>query len=109
MNKGAYMNIQEILDSFTVNDGIYKRQAVEAALEQKAEITPYLASIIAELVESPEDLLNRKDSFLHIYSVLLLAHFRETTVHKLLIDLFSLPGDMTIAIFGDLVLGGTIK
>ena len=39
----------------------------------------------------------------HIYSVMLLGHFREPKAHKIIIDLFSLPGRLSDDLFGDII------
>jgi hypothetical protein len=39
-------NITEILETFKIFDGNYKREQVDAAIELKEEITPFLIKIL---------------------------------------------------------------
>jgi hypothetical protein len=43
------IRISDILESFKILDGIYKRQQIDAAIELKEEITPYLIEILKKV------------------------------------------------------------
>jgi hypothetical protein len=45
--------ISDILESFKILDGIYKRQQIDAAIELKEEITPYLIKILKKVLNNP--------------------------------------------------------
>jgi hypothetical protein len=95
-------NITEILEAFKIFDGIYKREQVDAAIELKEKITPFLVEILEKVLADPDTYLENDDLYDHIYSFMLLGHFRETKAHDVIIDLFSLPGEIPHDLFGDL-------
>jgi hypothetical protein len=95
--------ITEILEGFRNFDGVYKRELVDAAIELKDEITPYLIEILENLIADPNKYLENSDLWDHIYAVMLLGHFREPKAHKIIIELFSLPGKIADDIFGEVL------
>ena len=106
--KESYKNqqkikIEEILASFESFESKYKREQVEAALEQKQEITPYLIAILEQVRDNPHQYIENEDYFAHFYAVMLLAHFQAHEAHQVIIDLFSLPEPIPENLFGDLV------
>lgn len=97
--------ITEILEAFMIFDGIYKREQVDAALELKKEITPHLIEILENVLADPNVYIENDDRYDHIYSFMLLGHFRESNAHDVIIDLFSLPDKIPRELFGDLTTG----
>jgi hypothetical protein len=95
--------IQEILEGFRDFDGVYKRELVDAAIELKDEITPYLIEVLENVRSEPHTYIENADLWDHTYAVMLLGHFREPKAHKIIIDLFSLPGRLSDDLFGDIV------
>ncbi len=94
--------ITEILEAFRNFDGIYKREQVDAAIELKEEITPHLIKILENALADPDPYIQNENLYDHIYAWMLLGHFRESTAHKVIIDLFSLTDDIPHDLFGDL-------
>jgi hypothetical protein len=94
--------IIEILEAFKIFDGNYKREQVDAAIELKKEITPSLIEILENVLAKPEKYIENDDRYDHIYSLMLLGHFRESNAHNVIIDLFSLPDKIPDELFGDL-------
>jgi len=94
--------ITEIIEAFKNFDGNYKREQVDAAIELKEEITPSLIEILENVLADPDKYIGNDDQFDHIYALMLLGHFREPKAHRVIIDLFSLPGDIPHELFGDL-------
>ena len=102
-NKGPEeFAIEDILESFRIYDGEYKRDQIEAAINLKQEITPYLIEILENVLADPEKYSENEDLYDHIYAVMLLGHFKEVKAHKVIVDLFSIPGEITDQIFGDI-------
>ena len=95
-------NVTELLAAFRVFDGIYKREQVDTAIELKEEITPFLIEILEKVLANPDTYIENDDLYDHIYSLMLLGHFRESKAHNLIIDLFSLPKEIPHELFGDL-------
>ncbi len=94
--------VSEILASFKYYDGVYKREEINAAIELKEEITPALIKVLEDLLSNPQVYIEDGELYDHIYSVMLLGHFKEHRVHKLLIDIFCLPDDLPDKLFGDI-------
>lgn len=101
-NNDIETQIQDILDAFKIFDGVYKKEQVHAAIELTNEITPYLLKILETVLDNPEKYAEDSDLWDHIYASMLLAHFKEEKAHKLIVDLFSLPGETPDALYGDL-------
>jgi len=97
------MNIDEILAGIEIYDGKYKREEIEAALNQKEEIIPHLIAILEKVRDEPQNYTEDSDYQAHIYAVMLLGHWRETKAHQLIIDLASLPEPLPHDLFGDIV------
>ncbi len=94
------MTIEDILFGFEFFDGEYKRLYVDAALQQKAAITPHLLEILDRLLANPDV---DPDYYAQFYAVMLLAHFREPQAHQRIVDIFSLPEDIVDPMFGDMI------
>jgi len=94
--------ITEILEAFKIFDGDYKREQVDAAIELKKEITPHLIKILENILADPDPYIQNENLYDHIYSLMLLGHFRESKAHNVIIDLFSLPDKIPHELFGDL-------
>jgi hypothetical protein len=95
--------IEEILKAFEIFDGVYKRAQVDAAIGLQDEITPYLIGVLEELLSDPASYADNEDYYAHIYSLVLLGHFREQRAHRVIVELFSLPPDLPYQFFGDMV------
>ena len=95
--------IKEVLEAFRKFDGKYKKEEVDAAIELRKEITPYLIKILENLLDDPHQYQEDSTLFDHIYAVMLLGHFKEPKAHKAMVDIFSLPQDLPGNLFGDIV------
>ncbi len=98
------MEVQDIIKSFEIFDGDYKRKEIDASLKMKEEITSHLIKIL-EIVAKDPVLYKDVDSdyFAHKYAVYLLSQFKESQAHNVIVDLFSLPGEMSFDLFGDII------
>lgn len=94
--------IPEILESFRIVDGVYKREQIDAAVNFKEEITPHLIKILETVLADPEKYASDENLNDNMYAVMLLGHFKERASHKVIVDLFSLPDDLADKIFGDI-------
>ncbi|WP_268768268.1 DUF1186 domain-containing protein [Mastigocoleus testarum] len=103
------MEVKEILSELENNTGKFPREALERAIESKEAITPFLLDVLSECKDNLEDLFNKSDYFLHIYALFLLAQFREPKAYPLIIDFFSVPGELPLEVTGDVVTEGLGK
>ena len=96
--------IEDILKSFEIFDGVYKREQVDVAIGLRDEITPFLIEILVKIVSNPTKFIEIENYYAHIYALMLLGSFKENEAHKVIVDLFSLPEDIIEKIFGELVI-----
>ncbi|MGD8445605.1 MAG: DUF1186 domain-containing protein [Desulfobacterales bacterium] len=59
-------NITEILEAFKIFDGKYKREQVDAAIELKEEITPFLIEILEKVLADPDSYIENDDLYDHM-------------------------------------------
>lgn len=97
------MQLEEILSELENNTGKFPHQALERAIEEKEAITPFLLTSLSESKDNLEDLFNKPDYLLHLYALFLLAQFKEALAYPLIIEFFSVPGDMSLNVTGDVV------
>ncbi len=97
------MNIEEILAGLNIYDGKYKREQIEAALNQKEEIIPHLITVLEKVRDNPQKYTGDSDYHAHVYALMLLGHWRETKAHQVIVDLSSLPDPLPQDLFGDIV------
>ena len=97
------MDIPEILRQLEVNEGTFPREAVAQAIEQREAITPELLRILEYACDNLEEIAERDAYFAHIYAMYLLAQFREVRAYPLIVQFFSIPGEITLDVTGDLV------
>ena len=95
--------LSETINDLECYDGVYKREAVDAAIGLKDEITPVLIGVLEKIIIAPDDYVDMDDYYAHIYAVMLLGHFKEVRAHTAIVDLFSLPENILEGLFGDLV------
>ena len=94
------MDVQEILQQLATNTGTFPREAVEQAIAQREEIIPELLRVLAEAQHNIEH-LRESEYMTHIYAMYLLAQFREPRAYPLIVEFFSIPGDIALDTTGD--------
>ena len=95
------MKIQEIISKLEYYDGKFPREALEAAIEKKEEITPELLKMLKYTVKNAEKAAT-DEYWGHTYALYLLAQFRNKEAYPLFIELLSLPEDTLWALLGEL-------
>jgi len=97
------MEISEILRQFERLTGKFPHAAVEAAIEQRDEITPELLRILEDTLDRAEELAGGDEYMAHFYAMFLLAQFRETRAYPLMMRFAQLPVDILEDLCGDFV------
>ncbi|NDJ75051.1 MAG: DUF1186 domain-containing protein [Chloroflexi bacterium] len=97
------MQVPDILRQLKRYNGAFPRKALQAAIAHRDPITPELLAILDYTRQNAEALLEQPDYMGHMYAMYLLAQFREGRAYPLLIDLFSIPGDIAVDLTGDVV------
>jgi hypothetical protein len=96
------MDVQDILKRLEVNEGTFPREAVAQAVAQREAIIPELLRILEYAYQNIEHLID-KGYMAHIYAMYLLAQFRETRAYSLIVQFFSMPGEIMLDVTGDVV------
>jgi len=97
------MEIQEIFNALQLNTGQFPRKAVEEAVANQAAITPGLLAILEWAEQNVQEIADQPQYMAHIYALFLLAQFREKRAYALIAKFFSIPGEITLDITGDVV------
>ncbi len=97
------MQLEEIISKLENNNGKLPREALERAIEEKEAITPLLLDVLSNCKNNLEELSNKPDYILHFCAFYLLAQFRESQAYRVIIDFFSISGDMPVDATGNLV------
>lgn len=100
---GTALSIDEILNAFKFNDGVYQRKMVDAAIERRDAIIPRLIETLQQVLADPDVYVENEDLMDHIYALMLLGHFRAGEAHDLIVDLFSMPEEILDDLYGDIV------
>ncbi|MEM6752650.1 MAG: DUF1186 domain-containing protein [Cyanobacteria bacterium P01_C01_bin.38] len=90
------MQLEEIISKLENKNGELPREALERAIEEREAITPLLLDILSNSKNNIKELSNKPDYILHICAFYLLAQFKEVQAYPLIIDFFSIPGDMPV-------------
>ncbi len=77
--------------------------ALRAAVAQREAITPELMAAIDRVSAEPGPYLEHQERCLHLFAIYLLAQFRETGASDCFVRFFSLPGEQSLDLTGDLV------
>lgn len=102
MDETNPLSTDAILSVFRTYSGVYEKEAVEAAIACKVEIIPRLIGILQTVAADPEPYIENEDLYDHIYAIMLLGHLKITAVHRIIVDLFSLPNAIPHDLFGDI-------
>jgi hypothetical protein len=94
------MDIQEILQQLATNTGTFPREALAHVIAQRELIIPELLRVLAEAQHNIEH-LRESEYMTHIYAMYLLAQFREPRAYPLIVEFFSIPGDIALDTTGD--------
>jgi hypothetical protein len=101
--KDTTLDIQTILEKLKYNEGTFPLEALNEAISARELIIPELLKIIEFTKDNIEQLISDKKYFAHIFALYLLAQFREKRAYPVIVDYFSIPGDLPKEITGDVV------
>ncbi|MFK0572927.1 DUF1186 domain-containing protein [Endozoicomonas sp.] len=106
------MTTEEILNELNLWEGYFPTAAVEAAIEQQQTITPHLLAHLQHLVDLGEEAREEEDDEHHgdqgltMFTVYLLAQFREAGAYPLIYRLMSAWEGSAFFHLGDIVTEG---
>jgi hypothetical protein len=96
------MELTEIIAELENYNGTFPRLALESAISEQETITPLLLATVVEWKSKLEELLEHPNYFLHLYAMYLLAQFRESQAYQPIVEFFSVPGEISMDVTGDL-------
>ena len=96
------MDVETILEALDEPFASYQREAMDAAVEQQAAITPRLLQRLEAAAADPEGWEGADGPGL-LYTLALLSHFREPTAHPLTLRLARWPEAIIEPMLGDAV------
>lgn len=97
------MNVDNILAALEHNNGRFPRDVLKLAIENKKLIAPKLLQEMDYSTKNIDKIYDDEKYLRHIYALYLLAQFRETRAFPLIIEFFSMPGDMVHHVTGDVI------
>lgn len=97
------MDIHQILEEIAYDFGVLPREAIEAAILYKEQITPFLLDTLKKSSIYVEEIIEQDNYHGHLYAMYLLAQFRNQEAFGLIINLMSFPSDLPHLIFGDVL------
>ncbi len=77
--------------------------ALRAAADQREALIPQLIAALDRVSADPAHYLERHEDCLHLFAIYLLAQFREPRALDAFLRFFSLPGEQSLDLTGDLV------
>ena len=97
------MEIKTLVDNLeSTDDTKYRRNEIDEVINRREEIIPFLVDILNKVLENPENIIEDENYLGHMYALMLLGHFKEKSAHESILKLFSLPEDITYALFGEI-------
>jgi hypothetical protein len=103
------MNADQILTQLQRNEGHFAKDAVLDAVAHRDGVIPALLSVLRDVANNPEPYASDSRSMILIYAMYLLALFRESLAYPILVQIFSLPGEMPFDLVGDTVTEGLTR
>ncbi|HLH51988.1 MAG TPA: DUF1186 domain-containing protein, partial [Verrucomicrobiae bacterium] len=100
------MTIPEILKELEPYTRKFPMEAMRAAIEQREAITPELLRIVEAIAANPTEFAQRDNSTLPVFTLYLLAQFREKRAFPAMVRIFSAPGETAYKLVGDTVTEG---
>ena len=97
------METAEILRQFERITGKFERAAVEAAVERREEITPEFLRILEDTIDRSEQFAAERGYMAHLYSMYLLAQFREVRAYAPIVRFASLPSGLLESLWGEFI------
>ncbi|HAT1773652.1 TPA: DUF1186 domain-containing protein [Legionella pneumophila] len=95
------MHIEDILNHFDDPKGRFPKEALNAALEQQAIITPYLLSILKDTISNYKAIDDYQMGY--TFSLYILSKFREKEAFPYVLALASLPDEWPEELLGDCI------
>ncbi|MCH9611360.1 MAG: hypothetical protein S4CHLAM81_04460 [Chlamydiales bacterium] len=97
------MEIAHILEELAYDMGTLPRDAIEAAVAKKEQMTPYLLEILEDAANRIDEIIEHDNYQGHLYAMYLCAQLREKRAYPFILRLFSFPGEIPNLVGGDVI------
>jgi uncharacterized protein DUF1186 len=97
------MNVDQILARLQRNEGHFAKDAILEAVVRREEMIPALLNVLRDVANNPEPYAADPETMILTYAIYVLALFRESRAYPLLVQIFSMPGEMPFDLVGDTV------
>jgi Protein of unknown function (DUF1186)/SEC-C motif len=97
------MDVQEILSRLERTEGDFPKASLQEAVAHREDIIPPLLEVLETVARDPVPFASDGGRVIHIYAMYLLAQFREVRAYPLLVQIFSVPGELAFDLAGDVV------
>ncbi|MBU3113035.1 DUF1186 domain-containing protein [Clostridium lacusfryxellense] len=91
--------MNELLKQIEYNNGEFPETQLKEIISRREEFIPELLDILRNAKENYDEILEKPEYFAHIYATFLLAQFKEKQSAELIIDLVSIPNEISTDIF----------
>ncbi|MFL0197165.1 DUF1186 domain-containing protein [Clostridium sp. WILCCON 0269] len=95
--------MNELLEQIKYINGKFPEEQLRQIINNKEEFIPELLNILKSTKDNYKEILEEPNYFVHIYASYLLSQFKENRGFPLIIDLVSLPDEITYGVFGDVI------
>jgi hypothetical protein len=95
--------MEQLLQNIRYNNGKFPRDELQRIIEQKEEAIPYLLQMMTDLKEDYTKVIDRPTRIDFIYAYYLLAQFQVKELFSIMIDILSMPKEISDHIFGDAI------
>jgi len=95
------MDIEKVLTELETEDLKFPREALELTIANRDIMIPELLAILERTAQDPQFPIVHQKYMGHLYAMYLLAQFREKAAYQPIIQLSSLPGDMSDDVMGE--------
>ena len=100
------MNVDEILKELSIYTGKFPRQVVQEAIRKQEEIIPYLMRELETVSANAREMYNDgKESELFLYSIFLLAQFREKKAFNVILKFIEYDENIIEYFIGEDIVG----
>lgn len=93
--------MEQLLQTIRYNDGKFPHDALQQIIEHKEEAVPHLLQIMRSLKEDYTQVIDRPARIDFVYAYFLLAQFRVKELFPIMVDILSMPSDVSEHILGD--------
>jgi hypothetical protein len=94
-------DITEILEQLEYPGGVFLLKPLTEVVERKDEAIPHLLYVLEQAIDRADVLAEDHEYMLHIFAMYLLAQFGEKKAYPLIVNFFSLPGEQSLNMTGD--------